>query len=137
MIRSISTIIIAGSLTACYETVPIAPPQEAGIMIDVPTHMAAVGDALIDRAVRDRYSLDRFRVELKRELGEIYSEGQTESSAFSKSELERIGWQGGAIYSFSLDACYECMVYVNRKGIIIGPISADKNSEQAVTPNGP
>lgn len=124
MVKFTTIFVTAASLTACHTPTPSAPP-EAAFAVDVPTHMDSVADALIDKAVKNRFSLDDFRLELKRELGRIYAEGRVGSSSFSKGELERGGWNGETIYSFSLDACYECTVYVNRKGIIVGPVDSE------------
>jgi len=124
MFRIITILVMAGSLSACYEPTPSAPPEAAGT-IDVPTYMTSVADALIDTAVKNRYNLRRFRGELKRELGKIYSERRVDSSKFLKSDLERDGWKGETIYHFGLDACVECIVFVNREGIIVGPVGPD------------
>ncbi|MBN8456585.1 MAG: hypothetical protein J0M04_01885 [Verrucomicrobia bacterium] len=127
MIRIIPLFVMAGTLGACHDPGPAAAP-EAALTIDVPTHMTSVADALIEKAVANRYDLRRFRRELERELGRLYSERRIDSRSLPRSDLERGGWKGETIYHFGLDACVECMVYVNRDGIIVGPCRAGRDS---------
>ena len=96
---------------------------EAFGTVDVPEAMSSQINHLIGRAEMGHYSLSKFELELRRELGTIYYKKKDMPAHLDISLLERSGWKGDYIYEYGLDADMACYVFV-RNDVVVGGIKS-------------